>query len=187
MAGLVEPLKARALEVGLSPDELALVGAAAPTPFTSGYYRRYPLYQGYKTGSKSGEALAPLLGSLKGFDGGATDFDIGPLNWFLIYSDHMVGYRFIPRGLQETDIQVVWLVRADAEEGQDYIKEDLTWLWHVTSLDDERIIRHNQSGVNSQYFQPGPLGEMETSIQDFYDFYFAMISPEPEQRMAGHG
>ena len=73
------------------------------------------------------------------------------------------------------------------EEYVDGIKEDLTWLWHVTSLDDERIIRHNQSGVNSQYFQPGPLGEMETAIQDFYDFYFAMISPEPEQRMAGNG
>jgi Rieske 2Fe-2S family protein len=187
MVGLIEPLKARAVDVGLSPDELALVGDAALTPFTSGYYRRYPLYPGFKTGSKSGEALAPLLGTLKDFDGGATDFDIGPLNWFLIYSDHMVGYRFIPRGVQETDIQVVWLVRADAEEGQAYNTENLTWLWHVTSLDDERIIRHNQSGVNSQYFQPGPLGEMETSIQDFYDFYFAMIGPEPEQRMAGHG
>ncbi len=187
MAGLVEPLKARAVEAGLSPNELTLVGDAAVTPFTSGYYRRYPLYQGYKTGSQSGEALAPLLGTLKGFDGGATDFDIGPLNWFLIYSDHMVGYRFIPRGLQETDIQVVWLIRADAEEGKDYNKENLTWLWHVTSLDDERIIRHNQSGVNSQYFQPGPLGEMETSIQDFYDFYFTMISPQPEQGMAGNG
>lgn len=187
MAGLIEPLKARAHDAGLSADELALVGDAAPTPFTSGYYRRYPLYPGYKTGSKSGEALAPLLGALKGYDGGATDFDVGPLNWFLIYSDHVVGYRFIPRGLQETDIQVVWMVRADAEEGQDYTKENLTWLWHVTSLDDERIIRHNQSGVNSQYFQPGPLGEMETSIQDFYDFYFAMISPEPEQRNVRHG
>lgn len=178
MVVLIEPLKARSAEIGLSPIELELVGAAALTPFTSGYYRRYPLYPDYKTGSKSGEALAPLLGKLKGFDGGAADLNIGPLNWFLIYSDHMVGFRFIPRALQETDIQVVWLVHAEAKEGRDYDKEKLTWLWHVTSLDDERIIRHNQSGVNSQYFQPGPLGEMERSIKDFYDFYFFMMNPE---------
>ena len=79
------------------------------------------------------------------------------------------------------------MVRADAEEDNDYNKNDLTWLWHATSLDDERIIRHNQSGVNSNFFQPGPLGEMETSIQAFYSFYFAMIDPEPEQRMAVNG
>ena len=84
----------------------------------------------------------------------------------------------------ETAAKADGLMRA---EGKDYDKDDLTWLWRVTSLDDERIIRHNQSGVNSQYFQPGPLGEMETSIQAFYDFYFAMISPEPEQRMAANG
>ncbi len=187
MEGLIGPLKARAESVGLSANELDLIGDNAPTPFTSAYYRRYPLYEGYQTGSKTGDALAPLLGDLKGFDGGTTDFGIGPLNWFLIYSDHMIGYRFIPRGFQETDIQVTWLVRSDAAEGKDYDKDDLTWLWRVTSLDDERIIRHNQSGVNSQYFKPGPLGEMETSIQAFYDFYFAMISPEPEQRMAANG
>ncbi|WP_299081903.1 aromatic ring-hydroxylating dioxygenase subunit alpha [uncultured Ruegeria sp.] len=187
MKGLVGPLRERAKDAGLSADELELIGAAATTPFTSAYYRRYPLYEGYKTGSKTGEALAPLLGSLMSFDGGATDLGIGPLNWFLIYSDHMVGYRFIPRKLQETDIQVVWFVRSDAEDGADYDKDVLAWLWHVTSLDDERIIRHNQSGVNSHHFQPGPLGEMETSLQAFYDFYFAMIGSEQEQRIAIHG
>ena len=60
------------------------------------YYRRYPLFEGYLTGGQSGDALAPLLGDLKGFDGGATDLQIGILNNFLIYSDHVVGYRFVP-------------------------------------------------------------------------------------------
>ena len=112
---------------------------------------------------------------------------IGMLNSFLVYSDHLVGYRFVPRGLQQTDIQVVWMVRGDAEETRDYDKEALTWLWHVTSLDDERIIRHNQEGVNSHYFQPGPLGEMETAIQSFYDFYLQMIAPDPELRSVANG
>lgn len=187
MAELAGPLAERAAAAGLSPDMLDLTGRAVSSSCISAFYRRYPLYPGYDTGSRDGAALAPLLGDLKAFDGGATDLGIGPLSWFLIYSDHLVGYRFIPRGVQQTDIEVVWMVRADAEEGRDYDVNDLSWLWHVTSLDDERIIRHNQAGVNSNYFQPGPLGEMETSIQEFYDFYLNMIGPETEYRRAVNG
>ena len=115
------------------------------------------------------------MGSLTGYDGGATDIQIGALNNFLVYADHVVGYRFIPRGLQETDIEVIWLVRGDAEEPKDYATQDLTWLWHVTSLDDERIIRHNQEGVNSYHFRPGPLADMEWGIRGFYKSYLEMI------------
>ncbi len=139
------------------------------------YYRRYPLYPGYLTGSESGNPVAPLLGHLKGYDGGATDLQIGILNNFLIYSDHVVGYRFVPTALQETDIQVVWYVRGNAVAGKDYDRDMLTWLWHVTSLDDERIIRINQEGVNSHHFVPGPLSQMEWGIQSFYDNYLGMI------------
>ncbi|MCE8526180.1 aromatic ring-hydroxylating dioxygenase subunit alpha [Ruegeria pomeroyi] len=187
MAELVGPLAARAAAAGLSSEMLDLTGAAAPTPFTGAYLRRYPLYPGYDTGSRDGAPLAPLLGDLKGYDGGATDMGIGPLNWFLVYSDHLVGYRFLPRDVQQTDIEVVWMVHADAEEGRDYDREALTWLWHVTSQDDERIIRHNQAGVNSAYFQPGPLSEMEGWVGDFYNFYLRMIGPDPEFRKAANG
>ena len=175
MAELVEPLKQRASEVGLPTDEIDLTGSDAPAHAADIHYRRYPLFPGYNTGSRSGEPVAPLLGQLSGFDGGATDLQIGPLNNFLIYSDYLVGYRFIPRKMQETDIQIVWMVNADAEEGKDYDVETLTWLWHVTSLDDERIIRHNQEGVNSHAFIPGPLAEMEFGITAFYHSYFGLI------------
>ncbi|MEK6204655.1 MAG: aromatic ring-hydroxylating dioxygenase subunit alpha, partial [Amylibacter sp.] len=70
---------------------------------------------------------------------------------------------------------VVWFVRADAEEGKDYDKAELTWLWHVTSQDDERIIRVNQEGVNSNHFEPGPLSEMEWGIRAFYQGYLDKI------------
>lgn len=139
------------------------------------YTRRYPLYPGYQTGSKTGEPLAPLLGHLTNYDGGTTDLQIGIQNNFLIYSDYVVGYRFIPTALQETDIHVVWYVRGDAEAGTDYDPDTLTWLWHETSLDDERIIRVNQEGVNSHHFVPGPLSHMEWGMQSFYDNYLGMI------------
>ncbi|WP_371223101.1 aromatic ring-hydroxylating oxygenase subunit alpha [Roseovarius sp. 2305UL8-3] len=166
----------RSRKIGLPGEEFHQSGVDTGAPGADFYYRRYPLYDGYETGSKSGAPLAPPLGELTGCDGGATDFQMGMLNNILFYADHAVGYRFVPRGLQETDIQVVWMVREDAEEGTDYDLDDLTWLWHVTSLDDERIIRLNQQGVNSQFFQPGPLAEMEWSIRSFYDGYLAMIT-----------
>lgn len=184
MEALIGPMLERAAKVGLPPKALDLSGQLAPAPGAEVYYRRYPLFEGYKTGSETGEALAPLLGALTGYDGGATDVQMGMLNFFLVYSDHAVGYRFVPRSLQETDIQVIWMVRGDAEEGQDYSLEDVTWLWHVTSLDDERIIRHNQEGVNSQFFRPGPLSEMENSIRGFYDFYMNMIGNAAELKEA---
>ena len=175
MEPLIAPLKEWMQAAGIPTGELDLTGTNAVAPGADVYWRRYPLFEGYETGSRSGEALAPLLGDLQIFDGGASDLALGTLNYFLVYADHVVGYRFIPRGLQETDIQIVWLVRGDAEEGEDYNKDDLTWLWHVTSQDDERIIRHNQEGVNSHRFQPGPLSEMEWSIPGFYRTYFDMI------------
>ncbi|MEM7076262.1 MAG: aromatic ring-hydroxylating dioxygenase subunit alpha [Pseudomonadota bacterium] len=171
-------LTARAEAAGLPSETLELTGAHSVAPGAEVYYRRYPLYDGFKTGSRSGDALAPLLGTLKGYDCGATDVVMGILNNLLVYSDHVVGYRFVPRDVQDTDIQVVWMVRGDAQEGRDYDPEELSWLWHVTSLDDERIIRHNQAGVNSHFFQPGPLAEMEWGISDFYRFYRLMSAGE---------
>ena len=169
---LKEAMHKRAVAVGLSTDELTL-----NTDDGMGFfYRRYPLFDGYDTGSKSGAALAPLLGDLSGFDGGTTDLQIGIVNNFLIYSDHVIAYRFIPTALQETNIEVIWFVHGDAEEGRDYNLDDLTWLWHVTSLDDERIIRVNQEGVNSFHFRPGPLSEMEWGIRAFYDSYLGRPS-----------
>ena len=149
---LVCEMHHKAAAAGMPTRELNETGADAAALGADIYYRRYPLYPGYKTGSKSGDPVAPLLGDLRGYDGGTTDIQIGPLNNFLAYSDYVVGYRFIPISLQKTDIQIVWLVRGDAEEGRDYDKDVLTWLWHVTSLDDEQIIRHNQAGVNSHHY-----------------------------------
>jgi len=172
-AELTRELTAKSKRAGLPATVLNQTGADAAQRGCDVYYRRYPLYPGYSTGSKTGQPLAPLLGDLGEFDGGATDFMVGPLNNFLAYSDHVIGYRFVPVARQTTDIQVVWMVRADAREGVDYQVDDLTWLWHVTTQDDERIIRHNQSGVNSFAFVPGPLSKMEWGIRGFYHGYLA--------------
>ena len=165
----------KSMDVGLSGEELHINLLESNNVEMDFYFSRYPLFQGYKTGSKSGEKLAPLLGRLKDFDGGTSDIQIGILNNFLSYSDHVIGYRFIPRSLQLTDIEVIWMVREDAEEGKDYNLEDLTWLWHCTSQDDERIIALNQKGVNSNHYVPGPLSNMEWGIKAFHAGYLKQL------------
>ena len=99
----------KSMDVGLSGEELQINLLESNNVEMDFYFSRYPLFQGYKTGSKSGEKLAPLLGRLKDFDGGTSDIQIGILNNFLSYSDHVIGYRFIPRSLQLTDIEVIWM------------------------------------------------------------------------------
>ena len=168
----------KSIEVGLSDDELQINSLGSKHEEMDFYFSRYPLFQGYQTGSKSGKKLAPLLGKLKDFDGGTTDMQIGILNNFLCYSDHVIGYRFIPRSIQLTDIEVIWMVRSDAEEGLDYNLQDLTWLWHYTSQDDERIIGLNQKGVNSDHYVPGPLSNMEWGIKAFHAGYLKQLDSQ---------
>ena len=172
---LINKLQKKSLDVGLKVEVICTNAFAEGDSNMDFYHRRYPLFEGYLTGSHSGQPIAPLLGCLSGFDGGATDLQVGILNNFLIYSDHMVGYRFIPRELQKTDMEIVWFVKADAIEDVHYNKTELTWLWDVTSKDDERIIRLNQKGVNSYFYSPGPLSTMEWGIRAFYAEYLSKV------------
>jgi len=66
----------------------------------------------------------------------------------------------------------VWFVRGDAEEGKDYNREDVVWLWDHTTQEDEYIILRNNAGVNSRFFEPGPYHpEFEATLQKFVDWY----------------
>ena len=141
------------------------------------YTSRYALYEGFKTGSRDGQPVAPLMGNMQGYDGGAGDFQMGPLTFMLNYPDHCVLYRFIPRNLTETDMEVVWYVNGDAVEGVDYEVEKVTWLWHHTSLEDEYIILRNNEGVNSRFFEPGPYHpEYEATVMEFISWYLKALS-----------
>jgi phenylpropionate dioxygenase-like ring-hydroxylating dioxygenase large terminal subunit len=141
------------------------------------HHSRYGLFDGYLTGSEDGQALAPLMGHICDYDGGAGDFQMGPLTAMLNYPDHCVLYRFIPRSLTETDMQVVWFVNADAVEGVDYDKDRLIWLWHNTTREDEYIISRNSAGVNSHFFKPGPLHpEFEQTLMAFHAWYLDTLS-----------
>ena len=170
---LTSALMARARESGLDHPFADHVG---PGEGPQHYYDRYPLFEGYVTGSEDGEPLAPLLGTIPDYDGGAANVQVGPVSFFLAYPDHVVGYRFTPRACQETDCEVVWLVRGDAEAGRDYDPERLSWLWRVTTEADKTIIEKNQEGVNSRFYRPGPYAPMESFCARFVDWYLDTIA-----------
>ena len=115
----------------------------------------YGLNAGHVTASPDAKPVAPLMGAFPEHDGSSTYFDIGPVSNFLAYADHGLIYRFIPRSVDRTDMEVIWLVHKYAVEGRDDQLERLTWLWQVTSVEDKQIIERNQEGVNSRYYEPG--------------------------------
>jgi len=140
-------------------------------------HQRYGLYEGYLTGSEDGQPVAPLMGQMKGYDGGVGDFQMGPVSFMLNYPDHCVLYRFLPLAQDRTAMDVVWFVAGDAREGADYSRDKLTWLWHNTTLEDEYIISRNSAGLHSLLFEPGPLQpEFEQMLIAFHDWYLSNLS-----------
>ena len=169
-----ESLLERAEKAGISTERVE-ISETHPPVHPQYYYHRSALYEGFQTASENGKPVAPLLGSIKAYDGGASDIMIGTLTYLVVYADHAVLYRFSPRSVDETDAELFWFVREDAEEA-DVDMQRLIWLWHVTTIADKKIIEDNQQGVNSRFYEPGPYSPMEEPTKEFTEWYLARIS-----------
>ena len=141
-------------------------------------YSRTAMFDGYKTGSKDGQPLAPLLGKLTDYDGGASDLTFGPFSFLLAYSDHVVAYVFTPVDKDHCQCEIYWLVRGDAVEGKDYNRNELMWLWDVTTEADTRIIANNWKGINSKYYEPGPFSGMERAESTYVEWILQELRRE---------
>lgn len=175
VAELLEKVMAKGEKAGLPRHCVDKSWAAAGGLGIDRGFDRYPLLKGFVTGSKDGKPVAPLLGDIRDYDGGATDIQIGPCTFFLAYCDHVVVYHFKPLSLDTVACDIAWLVNGDAQEGKDYQVDELIWLWDVTTIADKRIIENNQKGVNSQFYQPGPYTEMESFTRGFTDWYLDVM------------
>jgi len=174
---MLEQVMARAATCGLSDKDInrTYMGAEG---FGADYgYERYAMWRGHLTGSEDGQAVAPLMGDIRDYDGGTTDIQVGPVTFGLAYCDHIVIYRFTPVSLHKSECDITWLVNGDAEEGTDYDKAKLSWLWDVTTEADKRIIENNARGVSSRYYQPGTLSTMEEFTGSFISWYLQTIRP----------
>ena len=104
---------ARANACGLSGDSVNTLYLGCDGFGNDRSYERYPLLRGYQTGSQDGKPVAPLLGSLRGYDQGCTDLQFGPVTFGLAYPDHIVLYRFLPVDVGLCECEIIWLVRGD--------------------------------------------------------------------------
>ena len=137
---------------------------------------RYALYDGVQSGSEDGGQVAPLMGRFSEFDGGVTSIHLGGTSFLVCYPDHGMIYRFIPKGPEACEMELIWLVNGTAVEGVDYTLARLTWLWSVTTEEDKKIIEHTARGVKSQYFVPGPIAPMEQNELRYIEWYLSEIS-----------
>ena len=109
--------------------------------------------------------------------------DIGSLRWSVephafthATADQLFMFSVVPVSPRETHIVSKWLVHEDAVEGTDYDVGDLTWLWKTTSVEDKRIVEHNQAGINSRFFEPGPYSSQEPFARRFVDWYLRELA-----------
>lgn len=176
-AELMDQVMQRAKACGLSEKSLSRYYLDAEG-FGADYgYERYPMWRDHITGSDDGKPVAPLMGDIKDYDGGTTDFQIGPVCFALAYCDYVVIYRFTPVSKDHSECDITWLINGDAVEGKDYHKDRVKWLWDITTVADKRIIESNAKGVNSRFYQPGPLSKMEEFTWKFMSWYLDSIKP----------
>ena len=165
----------RAAALGIVVPDIDRYGSASGAA-ESVAVMRSALCDGVASATSDGQLVARLMGSFSEPDGSSTYFDVGPISDFLAYADHGVIYRFIPRSVDRTEMEVIWLVHGDAVEGRDFDLERLTWLWKTTSAEDKKIVEMNQAGVVSRYFEPGPYSNQESHALRFIDWYLQELS-----------
>ncbi len=166
----------RSEALGIVIADLDGYGCAAGAGQESISVFRSALHEGQLSATDDGQPLGRLMGAFSAADGNSTYFDVGPISDFLAYPDHGVVYRFIPRTVDRTDMEVIWLVDEAAVAGRDYDVERLTWLWRTTSDEDKRIVELNQAGVNSRFFEPGPYSTQEPYADRFVTWYLQELA-----------
>jgi Rieske 2Fe-2S family protein len=147
------------------------------------YGWRMPIKEGFRTSTQDGTAAAPLMGDFKEYDGAETGVFIGALSYFYLNNDYATTFRITPKSHNSTEVEINWLVDVNAVEDVDYDVEKLKWLWHVTTVQDQKIVNENQIGVNSSRYSPGPYSLREYGTADFTAWYLARLQGKQDLRV----
>ena len=136
---------------------------------------RTALVEGWVSETMDGRQVAPLMGDYGDADVGTLRARTLPNFWNHSSCDHGVSTRLLPGGPQLTFARVTWLVRQDAEEGRDYKLNELLPFWQLTSEQDWKICRNQQTGVNGTACTPGPYSTTkEYNVDAFVRWYLKM-------------
>jgi phenylpropionate dioxygenase-like ring-hydroxylating dioxygenase large terminal subunit len=116
---------------------------------------------GFATGSLDGKPVAPLLPTKTQYShnrwSASTTWALGNIQ---CYDDYVAVVRHTPRDVMKTDVEIFWLVNADAKEGRDYKPERVKALWDITEREDRWIVE-NQAGILSSAYTPGRYATSE--------------------------
>jgi Rieske 2Fe-2S family protein len=145
---------------------------------------------GYVTASLDGKPVGPLLPGLKErshYQGaaassyrrrsGSSGFSTSGM---FVLDDYAFSYRFTPRDVRHTDVEMVFLVHPDAVEGKDYDVEHMVGLWHNTLREDRWVAENNHTGLfNSRYAFTGgqPYMFTEGGPAAFVKWYMTEVAP----------
>jgi Rieske 2Fe-2S family protein len=141
---------------------------------------RLPFIRGAHSMTLDGSlASKKLLGQITDPDLGSCRMLSLPNSWNHLLSDHVIAFRVLPLGPQETAVTTKWLVHKDAVEGVDYDIERLTRVWAATNDQDRKLAEDNQLGINSKAYEPGPYSaDIEFGVRNFIDWYCGEMSEE---------
>ena len=153
---------------GLPSEEVSFPGGS--------WYRiaRLPLRDGFVTETLDGVPVAPMLGELTVDDAGSLRVVGLPNLWAHANCDYAVTTLLRPVDAGTTDVDVCFLVRADAGEVD---LDALTAVWRATSEQDWELCERNYAGIASRGYRPGPLSPVvEASVESFLSWYTAAVS-----------
>jgi phenylpropionate dioxygenase-like ring-hydroxylating dioxygenase large terminal subunit len=137
---------------------------------------KLPFRRGACTQTLDGGPVAPLMGTHREYDGAMLGLWIGWTLEMEANPDHVAAFRFTPREVERTAVEVHWLVRGDAVEGVDYDRQRLIEFWKITGEQDWRICEVVQTGVRSRHYEPGPLSQGERFAAAFLREYLEKLA-----------
>ena len=113
------------------------------------------------TGSLDGKPVAPLVPGRKAYTNrrmsASTTWALGNIQ---CYDDYIAVVRHTPRDVNMTDVEILWLVNAEAKEGRDYKPDRVMALWDITEREDRWIVE-NQMGYLSSAYKTGRYARNE--------------------------
>ncbi|MCH2385902.1 MAG: aromatic ring-hydroxylating dioxygenase subunit alpha [Pedosphaera sp.] len=142
---------------------------------------RTPLADGYVSETMDGQQVAPLMGDYTDNSVGTLRLRTVPNMWCHASCDHVVSTRLLPINKATTEVRVIWLVDAQAEEGKDYQLEKLMPFWQLTSEQDWSLCEAAQLGVQSSGYRPGPYStHKEYNVERFVRWYLNQLKKGTE-------
>ncbi|WP_051790866.1 aromatic ring-hydroxylating oxygenase subunit alpha [Amycolatopsis jejuensis] len=122
-------------------------------------------------------ASAKLMGDFgRGADPYTAALHLKPTFAIVASPDYAVVVDEHPVALDHTRVRTTWLVRADAEPGEDYDLDTLIKVWDETNRQDWDLCERTQRGVRSRLFEPGPLSGDEPSVAGFHHAYTELLA-----------